>query len=183
MKFFRSIKMDAHAKMIARSFLQLRKEQFDCSLNNVRQVLGYRIEAKRQTLSGEADLALTGLQLWILSKNMPRYIPNNELELFLGLVSVAGWGSKVQEVATYTLRFDEEPLNVGHHLAQVTISIGNYLLAGAPDPVAWRVIEFPMPFFYVGSQLALAKEFDDKDEIVNLAKQIDQLRTATKLSP
>jgi hypothetical protein len=99
-----------------------------------------------------------------------------ELQEFVGMLSSAGWSDKIHQVAEYTLRFNKEPSDVGQHLAQVTISIVKYLLEDVPDPIAWRVIELPMPFFHVGTQLALAQEFGDKKAVEILTKQINQIR-------
>lgn len=95
---------------------------------------------------------------------------------FIGMLALAGWKDKQKEIPEYTLRFNDEPSDIGSHLLRVSISIANYLLEDVHDPLAWKIIEFPMPFFYVGSQLALAQEFSDTEGVTALHKQVKQLQ-------
>ncbi len=175
MRFFASIKLDVHAQMIAKAFLELRREQFECSVHNIENVVGRTVSSERRILGGEADLALKGLQLLLFTRLVHRYVPTRDLQAFTGMLILAGWKAEREAVDAYCQKFHEYLDDDVELLTQVSIPISDYIL-GHSDPSCWFIVGRVMAIFPLSVQFMIAKEFGDKDQLVVLDEVLEKTR-------
>ena len=175
MGFFKNISLDVHAQALAATFAKIREDQFSCILSNVERVLGISVATEKLVLSGEADLSLKGFQFWILLRFMSAqgYLSSQEADMFNGMVMKHGWNANRDAVRDCCLNLEKYHQDSADQLLHVAMPIADYLLGDHIDPTVWVVMGRTLFVFSTQTQLAIAREFRDKQTIEGLQSLLE----------
>jgi hypothetical protein len=166
MRFFKTAGMLLHAQSIAAKFERIRRDQFSSIVYNLEHALHQTAPPEKHALGGDADLALKGYQIWIALRTLRfrKYLPESDIEAFTGLLISAGWLADREAVDRYCREFHKYASNEAEQAVRVAIPIAGYL-TGTPDPVVWSSVAIFLPVFAIGTELAIASDFDDKKSV------------------
>ena len=177
MGFSRLASFTGHARSIAEEFKKIREDQFSSAVYNAEHTLKKVVPRERRVLGGEADLSLKGYQAWISLSVLRRsgYVAEQHAKEFFGHLVVAGWRDEHEAVDRYCLEIHKYRDNPIEQMINVAFPIANYI-CGFHDPSVATSIAMFLPFFAIGTELAVSREFGDKRAVETLEEQLNEIR-------
>jgi len=183
--FLTSIRLHAHAKKIAMGFDLVRQRYFNDVLRNIESQAAREDLTGRRTLEGEADLALKGYQMFLLSFFMAghKYVKDGDFQEFAGHLAIALCGMDLTEAQRYQVRFHESRNDLTALMYSVAVFLADHIIS-AEEPAGRLLTARSVPLFTFATQLEIAKEFADRQTIVVLQRQIEEtLESLTRPAP
>jgi hypothetical protein len=184
MGFFKTAGMTIHANSIASKLEAIRKDHFETIVLNIEQVLGRKVAPEKRGLSGRAEIALMGFQLFNFIRFMraKSYVSErDDQQVFCGLLIQAAWMPQRKAVDEFCVELNKCGDDFPRQAAYVAVPVSLFVL-GEPNPIACRVIGTLLPGLGIGTQLAIANEYGDKrteerlrEDLVGFQKYIENI--------
>ena len=177
--FFKMVGATVRANSLAARLAAVRKDHFDTTALNVELALGQILKPESRVLSGRAETALMGFQLlnFIRFMRVKSYISGAEdQQVFCGLLIQAAWMPHRAAVDEFCRDLSKCEYDFAEEAARVAVPV-SISLFGEPNPVACRVIGTLLPALGMGTQLAVANEFGDKQALRKLEKDLMAFQT------
>ncbi len=183
MGFLTFMRLQMHAQKLAREFDQARERIFNAMLLNVEKRTSPADLSGQKNLGGDADFALKGYQMLILSYFLAHhaYVKDADVQVFLGQLAINLCGEKLTEAQAYHAQFHEYRDDISLLAYSVAAPVADYLISG-PDPAGRVFLPRFIPLFTIVTQMGIAKEFGDKVTASLLQTQMDEAVTALTTS-
>jgi hypothetical protein len=178
MGFLTFMRLQSRARRLGRAFDEARRKIFEAILLNVDRCTAKEDLSGQRHLGGQADLSLKGYQMAVLSWFLAHhpYVKDDDVQVFLGLLTIALCGDKQSEAQVYQLQFHEHRADIPLLMYEVAAPVADYLISGS-EPGGRVFIPRFIPLFTISTQMEVAKEFGDKTTVRLLQAQMDEAVT------